>query len=453
MKDLWTILRFAVATLLARDIGRPVLNAPERTFWVLGMVLMLAYGFASYLYISEGADYNFAPYMLPYYGLVLLAILLAGFLPRLWQKDKTESAFYFPSLFLGFQIVVVVVEALAWMTLTRLAPSAEPDSDIWRIFVYLFQGAFFYRALLMCYPVVTGRRQVQLFTCMVFFMLAAYYLPYRFGSPYFFQEEYEEGPRSASFNAEETFGRQSGLVEAALAPVLQSARGKVDFYSVSLGSDGSQDVFRKEALAAQKSFDVNLRTAGRSVVLVNSPSTVETAPLASLTNLRQVLDGLTKKMQKDEDVLILYLTSHGGQSANLTTYLPGVGMKPITAAALDGVLKEEGFRWKVIIVSACYSGTFIPVLQSRTTLLLTAASDKTTSFGCSAESDMTYFGQALLLDVLPKARNFSQAYTLTAEAIKAREKSENLAASNPQLSFGSTIRKYLDYNPPFPKKR
>ena len=60
------------------------------------------------------------------------------------------------------------------------------------------------------------------------------------------------------------------------------------------------------------------------------------------------------------------------------------------------ILDESHIRWRVIIVSACYSGIFIPVLKNDSTLIMTAADSRHSSFGCDDTRDLTYFGEALL---------------------------------------------------------
>lgn len=64
---------------------------------------------------------------------------------------------------------------------------------------------------------------------------------------------------------------------------------------------------------------------------------------------------------------------------------------------LKDALDKSGIRWKVIVISACYSGSFIPALQDDNTLIITASAADRTSFGCENEADYTYFGRAFLI--------------------------------------------------------
>jgi hypothetical protein len=70
----------------------------------------------------------------------------------------------------------------------------------------------------------------------------------------------------------------------------------------------------------------------------------------------------------------------------------------------------------VIVVSACYSGGFIPPLQDAHTLVITAARPDRRSFGCADENDFTYFGRAFFKEALPKSHSFQDAFR-AAEAL------------------------------------
>jgi hypothetical protein len=82
---------------------------------------------------------------------------------------------------------------------------------------------------------------------------------------------------------------------------------------------------------------------------------------------------------------------------------------------------------------------FVPALESPRTIVLTAAAADRTSFGCSNDRDLTYFGEAFYRDALPRARSFEAAFTAAKAAIDARERREGFTPSNPQAYFGSAI--------------
>jgi hypothetical protein len=156
-------------------------------------------------------------------------------------------------------------------------------------------------------------------------------------------------------------------------------------------------------------------------------------------------------MDKDEDVLLLFMTSHGSRGG-VGLMLPGAVRALLSPQDVAEVLDHEGIKQRIVIVSACYSGVFIKPLANDNTIVLTAADDNNPSFGCANERKWTYFGDALFSRSLkPGAdlvRAFEQARTLIAEW----ESSEGKPSSNPQASFGAALLKrlaplYLAANP------
>ena len=85
------------------------------------------------------------------------------------------------------------------------------------------------------------------------------------------------------------------------------------------------------------------------------------------------------------------------------------------------------------MISACYSGGFIEPLKSPNTLVITAARADRVSFGCSEESDFTYFGRALFAEALQQTRDIVQAFTLAQARVAEREQADHYQASEPQI--------------------
>jgi hypothetical protein len=84
------------------------------------------------------------------------------------------------------------------------------------------------------------------------------------------------------------------------------------------------------------------------------------------------------------------------------------------------------------------------------TIIITAAATDKTSFGCSDDRDLTYFGEAFYRDALPKAQNLQDAFNQAKKAIALRETQEHQKASDPQAYFGSDLRRVLAGNPMSP---
>ncbi|RXE08863.1 peptidase C13, partial [Xanthomonas perforans] len=104
---------------------------------------------------------------------------------------------------------------------------------------------------------------------------------------------------------------------------------------------------------------------------------------------------------------------------------------------------DAGIDNRIIVLSACYSGGFIPALRSPQTLILTAARADRPSFGCGNTSNATYFGQAWLIDAMNQSDDPLAAFDIAKAAITAREKQEGELPSLPQQSLGKRIAPVL----------
>jgi hypothetical protein len=116
----------------------------------------------------------------------------------------------------------------------------------------------------------------------------------------------------------------------------------------------------------------------------------------------------------------------------------------VTGAALASALNDSGIKWRVIIISACHSGAYIKHLENPQTIVITAAEADKTSFGCSDDRDLTYFGEAFYRDALPNSKSLVDAFNMAKTAIAQREKEEDVTPSNPQAFFGEELRRKLE---------
>ncbi len=231
-----------------------------------------------------------------------------------------------------------------------------------------------------------------------------------------------------------------------LAAVARMDRGNVaggDIYFVGFAGFGEQKVFRKEAELARQVFSARFATGNRALLLVNDTHDRRTYPLATYDNLRIAVDAIGRRMHPDRDTLVLMLTSHGNDEDGIAITNGKMPEDALSPEDLRMILNESHIRWRVIIVSACYSGIFIPVLKNDSTLIMTAADSHHSSFGCDDTRDLTYFGEALLQDALPHACSLNQAYTDTARIIRQRETDEGEIHSNPRLFVGAGIQARL----------
>lgn len=250
----------------------------------------------------------------------------------------------------------------------------------------------------------------------------------------------------AALNVEEIYYRQDPLLSAAIARLRPQRPGHVDVYFLGFAGFAYQDVFLKEARSAQALFDTAYDTDGRSLLLVNNLETLSDTPVASAHNLQTAVNGLGRVMDRDEDVAVIFLTSHGAPERLAVEFGP-LGLNDLSPTALRTMLDDAGIGWRVIIVSACYSGSFIDDLKSDRTLVMTAARDDRASFGCAAGNRFTYFGEALFDQALHQGGPLIAGFRAAALSIAARERSEGLRPSLPQLVVGDAIANKLPATP------
>lgn len=245
--------------------------------------------------------------------------------------------------------------------------------------------------------------------------------------------------------AELALYNQNELLDKAWQGLRDHDPGAIDMYFLGIAGDGEQAVFRREVLYVQEYFDRTFGTAGRSVALVNDRKTVQDLPLATTTSIRRTLEEIARRMDPDNDILFIYMSSHGSQEFEFTLDQAGVDLPELPASTLAGILAGLPVRWKVIMISACYAGGFIPALQDDHTLIMTAASAEQTSFGCSDRAEFTYFGEAYFKDALPVSKDFIEAFDRAREIVRKREQAEHEKNSDPQIYKPAAILQHLQF--------
>jgi hypothetical protein len=238
---------------------------------------------------------------------------------------------------------------------------------------------------------------------------------------------------------EQVLYAQPRMVHDAIARLGPRVAGRPNLYLLAFAGDGSEDVFRNEAEYAAREFSRRFGPASHALVLENNPASLTTRPLASWSNLEIALDGLARTMDPTQDILLLYITSHGGEDHDLLVDMEPLPLDTIGATDLADILRTRPFKWKVVVVNACYSGGFVPPLRGPGTLVLTAARTDRSSFGCGSDSDITYFGRAWLVDALNRTPDFIAAFKLARSEIRQWEQRDKLTPSEPQIDIGSGI--------------
>lgn len=242
---------------------------------------------------------------------------------------------------------------------------------------------------------------------------------------------------------EQVLYAQPQMMRAATARLTSRTPGKVNLYFIGFAGDGDEDVFRNEAEYATKLFSTRFNAAGHTLLLINNPATLNQYPLASLTNLQTAVDATASRMDSDQDVLLLFLTSHGSDDHLLYVSMDPLPLDQIAPEDLADVFANMHIRYKVIVISACYSGGFIDALKNDTTMIITAARTDRASFGCGTDSDITDFGRAFFAEGLNHHDSFTAAFAEASKLVDAWETHDGEKHSFPQISTTPNIEAQL----------
>ncbi len=131
---------------------------------------------------------------------------------------------------------------------------------------------------------------------------------------------------------------------------------------------------------------------------------------------------------------LIYFTSHGSPDGIV------VGNQIVSPAKMAAMVGNScGAKPAVIVMSACYSGQFVPALAGDNRVVITAARPDRTSFGCGELDQYTFFDDCFLR-ALPKASDFASMGGLVQQCVAFREQQLNASPpSEPQVSIGPKV--------------
>ncbi|MDB5439150.1 MAG: peptidase [Caulobacteraceae bacterium] len=144
---------------------------------------------------------------------------------------------------------------------------------------------------------------------------------------------------------------------------------------------------------------------------------------------------------------LYYYTSHGAQDAGAIWAATPITV--IDPGLLNQVLDIAcGSRPTVVVVSACFSGFYVPFLAAPNRMIMTAARADRTSFGCGATDKYPYFDDCFISS-LKTAHDFVALGSAVQACVATKEKAlqaagdSNILPSEPQISIGADIAKTL----------
>jgi hypothetical protein len=437
LSEFWANLRAGYCLAVFRPVDGYAFKAGGAALaLLLGLHLLLS---ALGDYAAALPEPRFSVYGLAYHSTGVVLFLLSGLAVGglVWGAANTLR-------------LLTLIAAAEWMTTVfyrllgegfRHLPETAPPSGLWALFLVclVWNFAIVFRAAGKVYRQSAPAALLLASVYALFNWGIGFYLP---DGEFFYayrEEDAEQGVQKSAIDAEDVLYRQSRLLHEATEPLAAGRPGVTDLYFVGFAGQADEHVFANEIKYAKDLFDRRFDTAGRSVTLVNSPDTADRLPIANSHNLDSVLQTVAKRMNLQEDILFLFLTSHGSRDHRLSVQFWPLPLNDLPAAKLKELLDRSGIRHRVIVVSACYSGGFLDVLKDDNSLILTAASRDRTSFGCGVESEFTYFGDAFFAHALQDTRSFIDAFGKARQAIERREQDESKEPSMPQVHIGTAI--------------
>lgn len=256
------------------------------------------------------------------------------------------------------------------------------------------------------------------------------------------EQDFTPAPRSAPAVLEALLFSQPARIDQALQRLGPRDLQPSAFF-VGFAGYAEEKVFAEEVRFAAKVMDDRYGSGQRTLFLLNDQRDRQRQPLATASGLRYALNGIARQMQLDEDLLILVLSSHGGEQAELAVSNGDLPLATLNGPLLRAALDDAGIRWRLIVLSACFAGSFLDHLATPETVLITAAGPERTSFGCSNDRDLTYFGEAFLRDALPGATDLESAFNKAIDLVTDREQALGVTPSRPVAHFGTAMAQRL----------
>lgn len=428
-------LRFGGAALLLSRLPSSGPRASSTQLVVLSLVWLGIEALSDWLLISGPAEASG-------YGLLHWSWLLVSLSAAAWAISRLHGRER-----LLLPLLVALLSLMPWfVVLSGVLDWASWQIDFidqyWQsLIIGFYLWLLFAAARTLRHLVEPSARRTLPATAL---LLAVFVLPlWLLPTGEFWYEAYEPAPERPRIDVEHTYYQQPQLMRDALAAVRPGTPGAIDLFALTFGADASQAVFKRESDTILKIVDRRLGSAGHSLRLVNHRDTLDAFPLASISNLDMALRAFAERMQPNEDLALLYLTAHGARDKRLAIRFRPLRLNTLSAKELRERLDQAGIRWRIIIISACYSGGLIPELADENSLIITAAAADRTSFGCSNERDYTYFGEALFRDALAQTDDLPEAFRIARVAVDARERGEGLTPSLPQMHLGDAMREQL----------
>jgi hypothetical protein len=155
--------------------------------------------------------------------------------------------------------------------------------------------------------------------------------------------------------------------------------------------------------------------------------------LATVTDLRAAIPLL--QVQPGEGCLI-YATSHGTREGLTLARDPASSYRLRPAQLHEVVQAACGEAPTILVLSGCYTGTFLrDPLRSPSRLILTAAAADRSSFGCHAEAPYTYY-DGCFLRAFATTPTWQALHQAVSRCVATAERRLGAPPSHPHAFFG-----------------
>lgn len=233
-----------------------------------------------------------------------------------------------------------------------------------------------------------------------------------------------------------------------LASQHEQARGAADkagrhrFVLAGAAMDASSTAFVGDVKLVEQAF--RAQAPGAIPLHLANGLRRQAGPEATARSMRQMFTFAGTLVSGDAapgSLVVVLLTSHGHVGYLSAARHVGDNSSVHVSELREWLAPLGDTTPTLLILSACYSGSLIPLLEQPNRIIVTAASERTSSFGCEPESRNTFFVDALFGEGLDVALNIEQWFARGARRVAEREKAmQLLPPSNPQLWVGDKVK-------------
>lgn len=245
--------------------------------------------------------------------------------------------------------------------------------------------------------------------------------------------------RAASI-ASQLFARAAFVVLGLGALVAQSAAQgtatpAASWQVVLAAGDDAEPVFDNAA----REMSRRLITAGVPASNIHrlSASPTEIGTGVEPASAEILLQRIAELPAQPGDRCLVFLTSHGERGAGLWLARSRAALSPdeLARALSRGCAAVP----TVVIVSACYSGSFtVGKIAKPNRVILTAARQDRPSFGCQPHRIYNFFDECLLV-TLPKSATWRAAFDGTNRCVRQMEQALGMRPSEPRAYIGAAV--------------